>query len=48
MAVAILQVALGIATLLLHVPVAIASMHQAGALLLFSTLLYLNQQAVAD
>ena len=48
MAVAILQVALGISTLLLHVPVTLASMHQAGALLLFSTLLYLNQRTVAE
>jgi cytochrome c oxidase assembly protein subunit 15 len=44
MAVAMLQVTLGISTLLLHVPVALASMHQAGALLLLSTLLYLNQR----
>jgi cytochrome c oxidase assembly protein subunit 15 len=44
MAIAMLQVTLGISTLLLHVPVALASMHQAGALLLLSTLLYLNQR----
>lgn len=35
------QVALGISTLLLHVPVALASMHQAGALVLFTLTLYL-------
>jgi cytochrome c oxidase assembly protein subunit 15 len=36
-----LQVSLGISTLLLHVPIALASLHQAGALLLFSTALFL-------
>lgn len=35
------QIALGISTLLLHVPVALASAHQAGALLLFTLTLYL-------
>jgi cytochrome c oxidase assembly protein subunit 15 len=48
MAVATLQVTLGISTLLLHVPVPLASLHQAGALLLFTTLLYLNQQTQAE
>ena len=35
------QIALGISTLLLHVPVALASLHQAGALVLFTLTLYL-------
>ena len=38
---AVLQVALGIATLLLVVPVALAAMHQAVAMLLFTVALYL-------
>ncbi|HWT55381.1 MAG TPA: COX15/CtaA family protein [Rhodocyclaceae bacterium] len=38
------QVSLGIATLLHHVPVALGSLHQAGAMLLFSTLIYLNHK----
>jgi cytochrome c oxidase assembly protein subunit 15 len=42
---ALLQVTLGISTLLLHVPIALASMHQAGALLLLTTLLYLNARS---
>jgi cytochrome c oxidase assembly protein subunit 15 len=41
LAAGVLQVALGISTLLLHVPTALASAHQAGALLLFSTVLFL-------
>jgi cytochrome c oxidase assembly protein subunit 15 len=45
MAAAVLQVTLGISTLLLHVPVALAATHQAGALLLFSVLLFLSQRA---
>ncbi len=48
MAVALLQVTLGISTLLLHVPVPLASMHQAGAMLVFTTLLYLNQRTRAE
>ncbi|MGB5439590.1 MAG: COX15/CtaA family protein [Gammaproteobacteria bacterium] len=44
MATAVLQVTLGISTLLLHVPVALGAMHQAGALLLFTALLYLHHQ----
>lgn len=36
-----LQIALGVSTLLLHVPVALAAAHQAGALLLFTFALYL-------
>ena len=41
LAAGMLQVSLGISTLLLHVPIALASLHQAGALLLFSVALYL-------
>jgi cytochrome c oxidase assembly protein subunit 15 len=41
LAAGLLQVGLGISTLLLRVPVALASLHQAGALLLFSVVLYL-------
>ena len=48
MATAVLQVTLGISTLLLHVPVTLATMHQAGALLLFSILLFVNQRATHD
>jgi len=36
----LIQLGLGIATLLLHVPVALGALHQAGALLLFSALLF--------
>ena len=43
MAMAVAQVALGISTLLLHVPVPLASTHQAGALLLFSIAIYIQQ-----
>ncbi|MBI5040948.1 MAG: COX15/CtaA family protein [Gammaproteobacteria bacterium] len=35
------QITLGISTLLLHVPIALASLHQAGALVLFTLTLYL-------
>ncbi len=42
MATATLQVTLGISTLLLHVPVVLAAMHQAGALLLFTAILFLH------
>jgi cytochrome c oxidase assembly protein subunit 15 len=35
----IIQVSLGLCTLLFHVPIPIAAMHQAGALLLFSAML---------
>jgi cytochrome c oxidase assembly protein subunit 15 len=44
LAAGLLQVSLGISTLLLHVPVALASLHQAGALLLFSIVLFLYQR----
>ena len=46
MAAAILQVTLGISTLLLHVPVPLAATHQAGALLLFTAALYVNHRLV--
>jgi cytochrome c oxidase assembly protein subunit 15 len=41
LAAGLLQVSLGISTLLLRVPVPLASAHQAGALLLFSAALFL-------
>jgi cytochrome c oxidase assembly protein subunit 15 len=44
LAAAVLQVSLGISTLLLHVPVALAAAHQAGALLLFTIVLYTQQR----
>ena len=40
LAAGLLQVSLGISTLLLRVPTALASLHQAGALLLFSAVLF--------
>ena len=40
----VLQVALGIATLLLVVPVSLAAAHQAGAMVLFAALLWLNHE----
>ena len=46
MAAVLLQVALGISTLLLHVPVALAATHQAGALLLLTVVLFINQRLV--
>lgn len=42
MATAVLQVSLGISTLLLNVPVTLAAMHQAGALLLLTATLFLH------
>ncbi|MDH5570880.1 MAG: COX15/CtaA family protein [Gammaproteobacteria bacterium] len=39
-----IQLTLGISTLLLHVPVALASAHQAGALLLLTIMLFVTQQ----
>ncbi|MEZ5541376.1 MAG: COX15/CtaA family protein [Pseudomonadota bacterium] len=44
LAAVLLQVALGISTLLLYVPVPLAATHQAGAVLLLSVLVYLNQR----
>ncbi len=41
LATGVLQVSLGISTLLLRVPVTLAALHQAGALLLFSVVLYI-------
>lgn len=42
----LIQVSLGIATLLLAVPIPLASMHQGGALLLFTLILVLNHRLV--
>lgn len=39
-----MQLSLGIATLLSHVPVALAAKHQAGAIVLFTVTLFLTQQ----
>lgn len=39
-----IQVSLGISTLLLHVPIVLAAFHQAGALLLFTIVLYVTHQ----
>ena len=44
MVTAVLQVALGISTLLLHVPVTLAATHQAGALLLLTVAVFLRQR----
>ncbi len=44
MVTAVLQVALGISTLLLHVPVPLAATHQAGALLLLTAAVFLRQR----
>lgn len=46
--VALLQVGLGISTLLLHVPVALAATHQAGAVLLLSVALYVTHRLSAS
>jgi cytochrome c oxidase assembly protein subunit 15 len=46
LAAVVLQVTLGISTLLLHVPLTLAAMHQAGALLVFTILLFVSQRAV--
>ncbi len=43
LALAVVQVALGISTLVLHVPIPLAAAHQATALLLFTAVLYLCQ-----
>jgi cytochrome c oxidase assembly protein subunit 15 len=48
LAAAVLQVTLGISTLLLYVPVALAAAHQAGALLLLTALLFLNHRLKPD
>ncbi len=44
----LLQVTLGISTLLLHVPISLASAHQGGALLLFTASLFVLQQLTAS
>lgn len=43
-----LQITLGISTLLLVVPIPLAAAHQAGAMLLFATLLWLNHELRVD
>jgi cytochrome c oxidase assembly protein subunit 15 len=44
LAAAILQVSLGISTLLMQVPIPLAAAHQAGALLLFTVILFVNHR----
>jgi heme a synthase len=44
LAFAVVQVALGISTLVLHVPISLASAHQAGAVILLTALLVLTHQ----
>ncbi|MFC1602505.1 COX15/CtaA family protein [Pseudomonadota bacterium] len=44
----LLQITLGISTLLLHVPIPLASAHQGGALLLFTASLFVLQQLTAS
>jgi cytochrome c oxidase assembly protein subunit 15 len=44
LAAVVLQVTLGISTLLLYVPVALGATHQAGALLLLTAILFLNHR----
>jgi cytochrome c oxidase assembly protein subunit 15 len=44
LAAVVLQVTLGITTLLLYVPVSLAAAHQAGALLLLTAILFLNHR----
>jgi len=46
LAAVVLQVALGISTLLLHVPTPLASIHQAGALLLLTVVLFVNHRLI--
>jgi cytochrome c oxidase assembly protein subunit 15 len=48
LAAVVLQVTLGITTLLLYVPVALAAAHQAGAVLLLTALLFLNQRLQSE
>lgn len=44
LAMLVIQISLGIATLLHQVPVALASLHQAGAMILFAKLIFLNHK----
>jgi cytochrome c oxidase assembly protein subunit 15 len=46
LAAALLQVTLGISTLLLHVPIPLAATHQAGALLLLTVILFVNHRLI--
>jgi len=48
LAAAVLQVGLGISTLLLHVPVTLAAMHQGGALLLFTAVMYVDHRVARE
>jgi heme a synthase len=48
MLMAAIQVTLGISTLLLHVPVALAATHQAGALVLLTLALLVNHRLQKD
>ena len=48
LAVALLQVTLGISTLLLHVPVPLAVMHQGGALLLLTAVIYARHRMMVS
>ena len=47
-AVALVQLSLGIATILSGVDVALASMHQAGAVLLLTSLIVVRHRAIAS
>ena len=42
----LIQVSLGISTLLLHVPIPLAASHQAGALILFTLIIFVTHQTV--
>jgi len=44
MAMILIQVSLGISTLLLHVPIPLAASHQAGALILFTLIIFVAHQ----
>jgi cytochrome c oxidase assembly protein subunit 15 len=46
LAAVLLQVMLGISTLLLHVPTVLAATHQAGALLLLTVVLFVNHRLI--
>jgi cytochrome c oxidase assembly protein subunit 15 len=48
LAAALLQVTLGISTLLLHVPVSLAVMHQGGALLLLTVVIYARHRMMVS
>jgi heme A synthase len=48
LAAALLQMTLGISTLLLHVPVRLAVMHQGGALLLLTVVIYARHRMMVS